>query len=201
MNSKMRAGSQTVQRRITRSQRGASLVELMVAMLVLAVGLLGPVVLISTAISTDNRTKLDTNGTLLAQTILEQIATHSSSGPATFTITDCRPAAQGGPQTWTIDTTAANSPGAGGNLNSSNYIDFTQAYTAVPANYKMQYVACTPDAQAVYTYDIRWNIRKVDAFTKLVTVAARTTLAAGVPANDQVSFYSPPVSLRTLVGN
>lgn len=198
----MRMSRQGIERRRTpRAQSGTSLVELMVAMLVLAIGMLGPVVLISTAITSDNRNKLDTTATLLAQMAMEQIASHPPTGSSPlFTISDCRPPSQGGPQTWTIDTTGASDPGAGARVNSTGSIDFTQPYASVPNNYKMVYVACTPDLQVQSNYEVRWSIRTVDGFTKLVTVAARTIQAGGQPAG-QIRLFAPPVTLRTLVGN
>jgi len=56
------------------AERGISLVELVIAITVLAIGMAGLAVLFSTAIMNNSRSKGDTSGTMLTQTVLEQIA-------------------------------------------------------------------------------------------------------------------------------
>src|SRR6266700_6414531 len=122
------------------AERGISLVELVIAITVLAIGMAGLAVLFSTAIMNNSRSKGDTSGTMLAQTVLETIAAQPANTAATFTLTDCDPS---GATNWTVATTGTASPGSGANIDTStNGIDFTQAYSGVPANYKMQFVAC-----------------------------------------------------------
>jgi type IV pilus assembly protein PilV len=185
-----------IAKRIGRTrQSGMSLIELMIAMTVLVVGMLALMTLVTTAISSNNRNKLDTTGTMLAQTVLEGIAAHPASTGASFTMADCNPA---GSTTWTIATAGAASPGAGANVSASTgNIDFTQAYSAVTANYAMKYVTCgVRGAQS--TYDVRWNVRTLTAFTKLITVSARQLGVSTIGAN--LPFFSPPITLRTIAG-
>lgn len=168
-----------------------SLIELMIAMTVLVVGCLSLMTLVTTAISSNNRNKLDTAGTLLAQKVLEGIAAQPSTANTTFTMTDC--AGTG----FTLATAGAASPGVGATVNSSGNIDFTQAISGVTANYSMQYVTCGTGGQQA-TYDIRWNVRTLTAYTKLVTVSARQTAVSTTGTN--LPFFSPPITLRTIVG-
>src|SRR4051794_16196079 len=77
----------------TRSQareRGMSLLELMFAMIVLAVGMLGAMTLMVVGISNNGRNKKDTTATILDQQILEEFATLQQYPKAsTVTINDC----------------------------------------------------------------------------------------------------------------
>ena len=71
-------------------QLGMTLVELMIAMLVLAVGLGGITTLLITAISTNNRNSRDTTATMLAQLVIEEIGSQDpNSGVINIPITDC----------------------------------------------------------------------------------------------------------------
>jgi type IV pilus modification protein PilV len=186
-----------IAKRIGRSrQSGMSLIELMIAMTVLVVGMLALMTLVTTAISSNNRNKLDTTGTMLAQTVLEGIAAQPATSGVPFTMMDCNPA---GATSWTIATAGAASPGAGANVTASTgNIDFNlQSYAAVTANYKMKYVTCgVSGAQA--TYDVRWNVRTLTNFTKLITVSARQLGVSTSGAN--LPFFSPPITLRTIAG-
>ncbi|HEX9121374.1 MAG TPA: prepilin-type N-terminal cleavage/methylation domain-containing protein [Terriglobales bacterium] len=188
-----------IAKRIWRTrQSGMSLIELMIAMTVLVVGMLALMTLVTTAISSNNRNKLDTTGTMLAQTVLEGIAAQPASAGATFTMSDCNPA---GSTTWTIATAGGSAIGAALGADviaSTGNIDFnSQSYSAVTANYKMKYVTCgVSGAQA--TYDVRWNVRTLTAFTKLVTVSARQLGVSTTGAN--LPFFSPPITLRTIAG-
>ncbi len=171
-----------------------SLIELMIAMVVLVVGMLSLMALVTTAIATNNRNKLDTTGTMLAQTVLEAIVSQPANLTSTITINDCNPA---GATSWTIATAGAANPGNGANVNWSTTgdIDFTQLYSAVTTNYKMQYVACGTGGQQS-TYDVRWNVLTLSAYTKLVTVSARQIGGQ----TGKALFFSPPITLRTIAG-
>ena len=179
-------------------QAGMSLIELMIAMTVLVVGMLALMTLVTTAISSNNRSKLDTTGTMLAQTVLDGIAAQPATLNKTFTVTDCNPA---GPTNWTIATagpaTINDSLGAEVNASTGN-IDFNaQSYAAVTANYKMLYVTCGVNSTQA-TYDVRWNVQTLSAFTKLVTVSARQIGVSTTGSN--LPFFSPPITLRTIAG-
>ena len=184
-------------------QAGLSMVELLIAMLVLAVGMMGSMILVRTAIVNNNRNKLDTTATALAQMVLEQINSRAATttvdcatalGVPCITINDCTGAAR------TIYTTGAAAPGAGAKLlqagfNSGN-IDFSQDFAAVPAGYAMQYITCGP-ANAQVTYEVRWNVTAMTGFTKLVTVSARKQIAT---KTGSLPYFSVPVTLRGIGG-
>jgi Tfp pilus assembly protein PilV len=179
-------------------ERGISLVELVIAITVLAVGMAGLAVLFSTAIMNNSRSKGDTSGTMLTQTVLEQIAAQPANLVANLTLTDCNTA---GATVWPITTTGAASPGAGATINvNTGAIDFTQAYAAVTAGYKMQYVACGNNGRQM-TYEVRWNIQTITANTRLITVSARPLAAASAANNqNQALLFAPPITLRTIGG-
>jgi Tfp pilus assembly protein PilV len=182
------------------SERGLSLAELMIALLVLATGLGAISQLLVLAIATDNRNGKDTTATLLAQKVIEQIAAVNPAAPNNVTVTDCTG------KTWTISTTDGAAPsGAGANLvtsSSSVYygaIDQTQSYATIPAGYAMQYSDCSNAGGLSTTYDVRWNIMTLRAgSTRLITASAR-------PINSQANqlggqYFAFPVNLRTVGG-
>src|SRR4029078_2515168 len=76
--------------------KGMTLIELMIACFVLAVGMLGSLAMIFLAISTNTRNKFDTTGTMIAQTVIEQIntlptnATQSGAFVTAINLTDCQ---------------------------------------------------------------------------------------------------------------
>src|ERR1700675_3256919 len=84
-------------KRHTRPDAGTSLLEVMIAGMVFTVGLLGGMALIVTAIANNNRSKMDSTATLIAQRTMERIAsvpataTATSSPSSTVTIADCNP--------------------------------------------------------------------------------------------------------------
>jgi type IV pilus assembly protein PilV len=189
----MQAKETAKQSRRTR-QAGLSMVELLVAMMVLAVGMMGSMILVRTAIVNNNRNKMDTTATALAQMVLEQINSRPVTTVTNITINDCAGVAR------TINPNGAASPGAGATLLTSGFnsgnIDFSQDITAVPVGYGMQYVTCGPANQQV-TYDVRWNITNMTGFTRLVTVSARKQIATNTGA---LPFFAVPVTLRGIGG-
>ena len=183
-----------------KSQVGMTLVELMIAMAILAVGLGGLVNVLVIAMETDNRNSKDTSATLLAQMVLEQISAQHPNSNAPISITDCAGNA------WTISTTPGSSPNGAGatlvtNSSSSGYggIDETQAYSNITANYAMKYVDCggVGNVGVPTTYDVRWNVMTVDAnYTRLITVSTRPS---GANALGGIQF-ALPVNLRMVAG-
>ncbi|HEV7969199.1 MAG TPA: prepilin-type N-terminal cleavage/methylation domain-containing protein [Candidatus Acidoferrales bacterium] len=182
------------------SQAGMTLVELLVAMSILAVGMGALTNLLVVAMETDNRNSKDTSATLLAQMVVEQISAQHPNSNATISITDCA----GNP--WTVATAGGASPnGTGANLvttsTSVGYggIDQTQAYSTIPASYAMQYVDCggVGNTGNPTTYDVRWNVMTIDAnYTRLVTASARP-LGANALGGIQFAY---PVNLRAVSG-
>lgn len=187
-------------------QAGLSMVELLMAMLVLAVGMMGSMILVRTAIVNNNRNKLDTTSTALAQMVLEQINSRPVTTATNIIIFDCTGVAR------TINPNGAAAPGAGAAIIQASPppgqtvgdIDFTQDFASVPNGYAMQYVTCgaaagTPGAAAggQVTYEIRWNVTTMTGFTRLVTVSARKQIAPGTSA---LPFFSIPFTLRGIGG-
>lgn len=170
-------------------QSGFSMMELMVAMLVLSAGILGGMSMVVIGMSRNSSNRVDTTGTNVAQTILEEIAAVPSNANASFAITDC------------INTTQSSSPltvstaVGGANLLSNGNIDFSQDPSTL-ANYQINYTVCSP-GQSATVFDVRWNITAVGGgLGKLVTVSARQPVMV---TRTGISWL-PPVTLRTIVG-
>jgi prepilin-type N-terminal cleavage/methylation domain-containing protein len=157
-----------------RRSRGFSLIELMIAMAVLAVGLLGGIMVIVVATANNGRSKLHSTATTMAQSTMERILAipKRAVGAAAITkTTDCAG------NTFTIQTAPGGSPlidhGA-----FAGSVDFSQ--TPLP-DYSMRYVMCsTGDSVA---YDIRWRIDPGSTpSTQLITVSAKPVVKNGVAA-------------------
>lgn len=169
---------------------GFSLVELMVAMLVLAFGLVAGAAVISTAIATNGRARFDTTATALAESVMEHIVAIPSraQGAAALTsMTDCAGT------TFTMNTVQG-----GANLISTGVfagnIDFTQPAVQ---QYSMLYTICS--AGKNMSYDVRWRIDPGPTpFTQLVTVSAKNVGQAGNSAGG--NRFALPVRLRTIRG-
>ena len=74
----------------TRTHEGGfTLVELLIAMTVMAIGLAGIAALFVGAIATNSKNKTDATATMLAETVMEQLASSDVSYAATIPITDC----------------------------------------------------------------------------------------------------------------
>lgn len=183
-----------------RSQAGMTLVELLIAMSILAVGMGALTNLLVVAVETDNRNSKDTSATLLAQMVIEQISAQHPNSPGTISITDCAGNA------WTISGVSGASPnGAGANLVTTTTalgyggIDQTQAYSNITANYAMQYVDCGGVGNTGFptTYDVRWNVMTIDTnYTRLITASARQVNAQGLGGIR----FALPVNLRAVAG-
>jgi prepilin-type N-terminal cleavage/methylation domain-containing protein len=168
--------------------QGFSLIELMIALTVLAIGMAGMALLFTTAAMGNSRAKGDTAGTMLAQTVLEKITAQPANNPNPVTLLDCNP---NGATTWSITSAPGGAP-----LDNNGSVDFTQA--AVP-NYAMQFVSCGSGGRQVI-YDVRWNVRTVSANTRIITVSARPAAMAGNGNANQALLFAPPITLRTVGG-
>ena len=183
-----------------RAQRGLTVIEMLIAMVVLAVALGGIAILFSGTFSTTSSNNRDTSATFLAKMVVEAISAQHPNANANIPVTDC----QG--NTWNINPTPAAYPGAGATLvtssTSSNYgyIDQTQALSNVPSGYSMQYQDCgtAGDGSAVI-YDVRWNVMTITANqTRMVTAAAHIK---GVPSTQLGGLrFAAPVNLRGIAG-
>jgi len=183
---------------------GFTLIELMIAMVVLAVGLGALSSLFLTATLSNNKNSRSATATMLSQLVLEQISSQSPNSTATIFLTDCVG------NTWAVATTGGAAPaGAGATLDtlSTDYsyggIDPNQAYASIPPGtsvtpgYAMKYVDCgTGGTQS--TYDVRWNVININTYTRLITVSARLL----APANQLGgAVYSLPVTVRGIGGS
>jgi type IV pilus modification protein PilV len=175
------------------SQRGSTLLELMIAMLVLAIGLGAVTTLLTVAIASNDRNSRDTTGTLLAQMVIEQISAQNVYSDHNVGTTDCA-----GTVHQFSTTPGAVGTGAGATLKADGTIDFTQPVAALIASgYAMQYVDCSAAGGVTATYDVRWNVMAVstNTSTRMITAAARS-------AGNQLGgfHFVVPVNLRGIGG-
>jgi Tfp pilus assembly protein PilV len=178
-----------------KSQAGFTLIELMFAGLVMLVGLTGGLMLVLTAIAANNRDKMDSSGTVLAQMALEMIASVPADAGSNVSVTDCNPTSSSA--THTINTSGPGTAGSssGAPLTSGGAIDFTQSTVS---GYSMMYYACqasTGDRQEIY--DVRWNIKTLSLDDKLVTVAAQRSYAK---TSTNAIAFAVPVTIKMIVG-
>lgn len=179
----------TRNKRVAGKQDGLTIIELMIAMVVLAVGILASMSLVIVAINGDFRSKQQSNSTALSQMVTEKIMSIPAFSSPNLTITDCAS------NSYTVSTTGSIvSAGAGAPLTASGDVDYTQAAVA---NYNMPYVDCaTLGRQA--TYDVRWNIRTLSTYAKLLTVSSR--LKTTTTRTTGGAVFAPVVTIRTIVG-
>jgi len=191
-----------------------SLLELMIAMTVLTVGLLGSMVMILTAMESNSRNRTDNLATILDQEVMEKFATLNNYPKAgSATIYDC--ALDGGSADSHLVSLGQGTYASGGNgaalYTSSTVpagynvgdIDWSQATptlaTSTTAGYAMLYRTCSGD-----NYEVRWNIMDANSSIptgtvsriSLLTVSARQTAANGSKLG---MLFAPPTTLRTLI--
>lgn len=173
---------------LRRNETGMSLAELMVAMFVLIVGVLGGVTLVITAIGGNGRNRQASNATVIAQMVTEKIMSVPANTSPTITLTDCAGTANN-------INTAGSTSGAGATLLNGT-VDFSKTLggTGAPLGYYMSFTDCgTSQRQA--TYDIRWNIQTISPYVKLITVSAKLKGAANDP-----KVFALPVTIRSMAG-
>jgi Tfp pilus assembly protein PilV len=171
---------------------GFSLLELLVAMTVLTIGILGSMLLIIIGIERNNANRVDTTGTNAAQAVLEEIAGIQANTSPTLHITDCLgtsltiSTAVGGAPLYSAST-GTNGAGAGD-------IDFTQAAVN---GYQANYTICGNNGLQTL-YDVRWRIDAVgtNGYAKLVTVSARQPGVYNATGLGRLW----PVTLQTILG-
>jgi prepilin-type N-terminal cleavage/methylation domain-containing protein len=171
-------------------ERGMTMIELLIAMVVLSIGLGGVIILVSGAIAGNARNRFDTTSTTLSEMVLERIAAAGPNSTGTITITDCAN------NSLTINT-AGSDAGTGATVNTSTgNISFSGT---APSGYGMNYVVCRRD-NSQPTYDIRWNVVTHSSagvvYSKTITVSARQS-----NAGTSLALFAPPVTLRTQVTN
>jgi Tfp pilus assembly protein PilV len=181
-------------------ERGSMLLELLIAIVVLAIGMGGLLVLLVSAMSTNNRSGNDTSSTMLAEHIIEQISAQPADTSTALSINDCAGTA------WSVSTAGAangagNSGSYGGNgaqLTSTAMVDWTQTYASVPAGYKLKYVACGAGGRQI-TYDTRWNVISLNPSNH----SSRMIVVSSRPSSDGTVGglrYVVPANLRTIGG-
>ncbi len=166
---------------------GFTMVELLVAMVILTVAILGSTLLVLIGMQRNNANRVDTTATNAAQAVLEAIAGTQANSDPTLTITDCLgnnlsiTTAAGGAPLITTDPFAGN-------------IDFSQAAVN---GYQINYTVCGNNGLTT-VYDVRWRVNAIGAnkYGKLVTVAASQNSVA----NGRGFSRLLPVTLRTVVG-
>ena len=165
---------------IARDERGLTLIELMIALVVLMVGVVGSMYLIGLSMGGNGRSRQQSNSTAIAQMMVEKISSVKASTSPSLTITDCAG------NSFTITTAAGGSA-----LTSSGVVDFTQSPVN---NYQMLFTDCGTGGMQ-FTYDVRWNITQPSAYVKFLTVSAQKQNAGKDPR-----YFSLPVTIRSLIG-
>jgi Tfp pilus assembly protein PilV len=164
-----------------------SMIELMVAISVLMIGVLGSMVVVTMAIGSNFRNRQRSNSTAVSQMVLERMMAVGANQNPVLNITDCAAPAV----TWNVTTA-----GGGGSLDANGNVDFTQARNGAgdPPGYYMLFTDCGQNGKQI-VYDVRWNIQTPTVDTKLITVSTRM---AQVGASQEM--YSPAATVRSMLG-
>lgn len=211
MNRGRRAANLGTSRRS--SQRGVSIIELLIAMTVLTVGLLGSMIMLLMGMQSNSRNKTDTTAVILNQEILEKFAAlqkYPKPG-GSINIYDCSTSA--GPSgNYVQASIASGAPpaGAGATLYTTataptpvqvNDVNWTATAptqaTSTTAGYMMKYTTCSGDV-----YQVQWNILKIDSRLTMLTVSTRETADINATSNNagnRALLYAPPITLHALI--
>ena len=196
---------------------GFTLIELMIAISVLGIGMLGAMGLIMLGMQTNTRSKTDTTATVLDQEVIEFYSTLKAyPQPGTVTINDC---ALNGANAHLADLgQGALHAGNGATLYTAGTaptaaqigdVDWTQPApvlaTTATAGYAMDYRTCSGDI-----YEVRWNVMNLNPAAppagstnrlSLLTVSARprSAVVAGAAAGNRAVLFAIPVTLRSMI--
>jgi type IV pilus modification protein PilV len=191
-------------RKAKQRQTGMTMLELLIAMTVLAVGMLGATGMILAGVQSNSRNKNDTTAIVLDQEILEQFATYKNYPTSGFVvINDCATGTAAQHEASVVGVT-------GGSAGATTYttgsaplpsnvgdIDWTAAApplaTSASAGYAMDYTTCNGDL-----YEVRWNITEINTQLSELTVSSRQTAAANTKSSI---LFAIPTSLHTLIDN
>ena len=193
---------------------GMTLIELMIAMTVMAIGLPACMMMVMVGMQTDSRNKTDTTATVLDQEIVEKFATLKQyPKPGFVAIYDCALTA-GSANVHNASLGAGVAPaGSGAALYTGaiasevGNIDWTQAVPALATSaaqgYAMEYQTCSGDI-----YEVRWNVMEIspnpNSRISQLTVSARPRSAVQADAGGSKTraiLYAKPVTLKTLIEN
>ncbi len=170
-------------------ESGFSLIEVMIAMSVLMVGVLGGVLVISVAAANNGQSKLHTTAVTLAESTMERILAipQKATGTAAQSkITDCAG------NTFTIATAPVGSPAITDGAFKGT-IDFSKP---PQPGYSMRYVMCSSGSGVAY--DVRWRIDPGPTPSiQVVTVGAKTVVGVGAAAAQ----FTLPYNLRSYRGD
>lgn len=166
------------------SEAGFTLIELMIASIVMTVAGLGAYGIVIMAVNANGSSAHDSTMAMLANAVIEQVNS-TLVGSGTASLRDCAG----------TNFTIATSPGGAqvtGGIGSD--IDFS---ATPPANYHMDYTVASPCAAgSAFTtvYDIRWHVDQIGA-------------AAGTPSNSFLltvgakrKGLSLPIYVRVIAG-
>lgn len=191
-----------------------TLIELMIAMTVLAVGLPACMLLLLFGMQANSRNKGDTASTVVDQEVIENFSTLKQYPlPGFVAINDC--ALSGGSANVHNASLAAGAMPAGSGAvmyttgtaptpSQVGDVDWTQPTpvlaTSAVQGYAMMWQSCGGDI-----YEVRWNIQQVTTHLSLLTVSSRPQAAvqadsAGLGKRRAV-LYARPTTLRTLIAN
>lgn len=199
---------------------GFTLIELMIAITVLGIGMLGAIALMLMGMQGDSRSKTDTTATVLDQEVIELYSTLKNYPQPTFvTIYDC---ALNGANGHEADLGQGAKPlgngavlytaGTAPTTSQIGDIDWTQPLptlaTAATPGYAMEYQTCSGDI-----YEVRWNVMDLTpnpapagttGRLSMLTVSARPRSAVSATATGALNvpiLYALPVTLRSLIEN
>lgn len=186
-------------------QHGFSLLEFLIAMVVLSIGVGGLLPLLLASITLDKKAAGDTTAVMVAEVVLEQMSSQSANWQAVLPnpLQDCANPANA----WNIDVTApplglgtgSGGPygGNGAKLTNQGAIDWTQDYATIPAGYAMEYVSCSTTNDSPTTYEVRWDVINMSSSyaTKTIVISARPKIAQAWALG-----YIAPVNMRTIIG-
>ena len=193
-----------------RASSGMGLIELMIAMTVLTVGMLGSMVMIVVGMESNTRNKRDNGATILDQEILETFATLKNYPISSYvTIYDCALSGSNSHQASLVQGTYA-SGGAGATLltsstatggQSAGDVDWTQATptlaTSSSPGYAMMYQTCGGEI-----YEVRWNIMDANTATSNISRLSLLTVSSRLTTNKNGAngmLFALPTTLRTMI--
>jgi prepilin-type N-terminal cleavage/methylation domain-containing protein len=197
------------------SAGGFTLIEMMIAIAVLAVGMLGAMSMMLMGMQTNTASKTDTTATVLDQEVIELYSSLKIyPPPAAIAIYDC---ALTGSNVHLADFTPLGvgtssgatlyTAGTAPNPSQIGDIDWTAPVTTLATGatqgFAMEYRTCSGDI-----YQVRWNMTDfspagtADSQLLLLTVSARqksAVVANTAGAQNRAVLYAFPTTLRTLI--